>query len=46
MKGSNMSPEEINKQLAEEHKKAMEAINAFNKEAKGLTEAINKTLGK
>ena len=34
MKGSNMTPEEINKQLAEEHKKAMEAINAFNKAAK------------
>lgn len=35
-----MTPEEL-KKLEEEHKKAMEAINAFNKEAK---EAIN--LGK
>ena len=28
-----MSPEEL-KKLEEEHKKAMEALNAFNKEAK------------
>ena len=40
----NMNPEL--KKLEEEHKKAMEAIKAFNKEAKGLTESINKTLGK
>lgn len=41
-----MTPEQINKQLEEEHKKAMEAINAFNKEAKGLTGTINEVLGK
>lgn len=36
----------ILQKLEEEHKKAMEAIEAFNKEAKGLTNTINKTLGK
>lgn len=41
----NMSPEEL-KKLEEEHKKAMEAINAFNKEVKGLTNTINEGLGK
>ena len=30
---TNMTPQEL-KQLEEEHRKAMEAINAFNKEAK------------
>lgn len=30
---NNMTPEEL-KKLEEEHKKAMEAINAFNKAAK------------
>lgn len=40
-----MSPEEINKQLAEEHKKAMEAINAFNKEAKSAIDLGKKNLG-
>lgn len=34
------------KELEEAHKKAMEAMRAFNKEAKGLTNTINKTLGK
>lgn len=37
-----MTPEEINKQLAEEHKKAMEAINAFNKEAKEMIELVKR----
>lgn len=40
-----MTPEEL-KKLEEEHKKAMEAINAFNKEVKGLTNTINEGLGK
>lgn len=40
-----MTPEEL-KKLEAEHKKAMEAIAAFNKEAKGLTGTINETLGK
>lgn len=40
-----MTPEEL-KTLEEAHKKAMEAMQAFNKEAKGLTNTINKTLGK
>lgn len=34
------------KKLEEEHKKAMEAIAAFNKEAKGLGNTINSVLGK
>ena len=38
-----MTPEEM-KKLEEEQKKAMEALNAFNKEAKGLENTINKTL--
>lgn len=37
--------EELRK-LEEEHKKAMEAINAFNKEIKGLSGTINDMLGK
>lgn len=40
-----MEPNQI-KQLEEEHKKAMEAINAFNNEAKGLSSTINSILGK
>ena len=36
----------ILQKLEEEHKKAMAAIEAFNKEAKGLNNTINKTLGK
>lgn len=40
-----MTPEEM-KKLEEEQKKAMEALNAFNKEAKGLENTINKTLGR
>lgn len=40
-----MKPEEL-KKLEEEHRKAMEAINAFNKEAKELTNTINDTLGR
>ena len=40
-----MKPEEL-KQLEEEHKKAMEAMEAFNKEAKGLNKSINDILGK
>lgn len=39
-----MKPELQN--LEAEHKKAMEAIDAFNKEAKGLTKAINDIIGK
>ena len=38
--------EQTRKQLEEAHKKAMEGIQAFNKEAKGLTNTINETLGK
>lgn len=34
------------KKLEAEQKKAMEALNAFNKEAKGLENTINKTLGR
>lgn len=33
------------KKLEEEHKKAMEAINAFNKEAKSAIEMGKKNLG-
>ena len=40
-----MNQEELRK-LEEEHKKAMEAIKAFNKQAKGLTDTINEGLGK
>ena len=40
-----MTPEEL-KKLEAEHKKAMEAINDFNKEAKSLTKTINEGLGK
>lgn len=40
-----MNKEELQK-LEEEHRKAMEAIKAFNKEAKGLTNTINDVLGK
>lgn len=40
-----MKPEELQK-LEAEQKKAMEAINAFNKEAKGLNQTINSILGK
>lgn len=40
-----MDKEELRK-LEEEHRKAMEAISAFNKEAKGLTNTINDVLGK
>ena len=39
-----MTPEEI--KMQEAHKKAMEAMEAFNKEAKGLTNTINDILGK
>jgi hypothetical protein len=39
-----MTPEEL-KKLEEEHKKAMEAINAFNKEAKSAIEMGKKNLG-
>lgn len=34
------------KKLNEAQKKAMEAINAFNKEARGLSNTINDILGK
>lgn len=40
-----MTPEEL-KKLDEEHKKAMEAINAFNKEAKELNKTISGITGK
>ena len=40
-----MTPEEL-KKLEEEHKKAMEAINAFNKEMKELNNTIGCMLGK
>lgn len=39
-----MTPEEL-KKLEEEHKKAMEAINAFNKEAKSAIDLGKKNLG-
>lgn len=39
-----MTPEEL-KKLEEEYKKAMEAINAFNKEAKSAIEMGKKNLG-
>ena len=44
MKGVKMTPEEL-KKLGEEHKKAMEAIEAFNKEAKSAIEMGKKNLG-
>lgn len=34
------------KELEEAHKKAMEAMEAFNKEAKGLNKTIGSILGK
>ena len=40
-----MTPEEL-KKLEEEHKKAMEAINAFNKQAKELNKTISGITGK
>ena len=40
-----MTPEEL-KNLEKEHKKAMEAINAFNKEAKELNKTISGITGK
>ena len=43
-KESKMTPEEL-KKLEEEHKKAMEAINAFNKEAKSAIDLGKKNLG-
>lgn len=39
-----MTPEEL-KKLEEEHKKAMEAINAFNKEAKSAIKSGKDALG-
>ena len=39
-----MTPEEL-KKLEEEHKKAMEAINAFNKEVKSAIDLGKKNLG-
>ena len=39
-----MTPEEL-KKLEEEHKKAMEALNAFNKEAKSAIDLGKKNLG-
>ena len=39
-----MSPEEL-KKLEAEHKKAMEAINAFNKEAKSTVDLGKEMLG-
>lgn len=40
-----MDKEELRK-LEEEHRKAMEAMKAFNKEAKGLGKTIEGILGK
>lgn len=40
-----MTPEEL-KNLEAEHKKAMEAISAFNKEAKELNKTISGITGK
>lgn len=40
-----MTPEEL-KKLQEEHDKAIEALNAFNKEAKGLENTINQITGR
>lgn len=40
-----MTPEEL-KKMEEAHKKAMEAMEAFNKEARGLSNTINDILGK
>lgn len=40
-----MTPEEM-KKLEEAHKKAMEAMEAFNKEAKGLNNTISGITGK
>lgn len=40
-----MTPEEL-KKMEEAHKKAMEAMEAFNKEARGLNNTINDILGK
>ena len=39
-----MTPDEL-KKLEEEHKKVMEAIEAFNKEAKSAIEMGKKNLG-
>lgn len=39
-----MTPEEI--KMQEAHKKAMEALEEFNKQAKGLTNTINDITGK
>lgn len=39
-----MTPEEL-KKLEEEYKKTMEAINAFNEEAKSAVEIGKKNLG-
>lgn len=41
----NMTPEEL-KQLQAEHDKAMEAINAFNAQVKGLNDTIKDITGK
>lgn len=41
---NNMTPQEL-KQLEEEHRKAMEAINAFNKEAKGAIKTGKEMMG-
>ena len=40
-----MKPEEL-QNLEAAQKQAMEAINAFNKEAKGLEQSINNILGR
>lgn len=39
-----MTPEEL-KKLEEEHKKAMEALNAFNQEAKSAIDLGKKKIG-
>lgn len=43
-KGSKMTPQEL-KKLEEEHKKAMEGINAFNKTMKEAIDSVNDYIG-
>lgn len=43
-KGSKMTPQEL-KKLEEEHKKAMEGINAFNKAMKEGLNSVNDYIG-
>lgn len=43
-KGAKMTPQEL-KKLEEEHKKAMEGINAFNKAMKEGIDSVNDYIG-